>query len=162
MGHLGPERVVELCRQSFSWPCYEKDIVHYIRKKCKCLKEKNPNKQQTAPLQNIIAHGPFELVTTDYLHLDQSKREYEYLLVVVDHFCKFVQEFPTNNNSGRAAADLLFNEYFLDFGFPKGILHDQEKEFNNKLFLNVYLKLPSLNHPEQPRTLLWEMDCVKE
>ena len=81
---------------------------------------------------------------------------------MVDHFRKFVQAFPTNNNSGRAAADLLFNEYFLDFGFPKGILHDQEKEFNNKLFLNVYLKLPSLNHLEQPRTLLLEMDCVKE
>ena len=56
---------------------------------------------------------------------------YEYLLIVVDHFSKFLQAFPTKNKSGRAAADLLVNKYFLDFGFPKRILHDQGKEFDN-------------------------------
>ena len=29
---------------------------------------------------------------------------------------------------------MLFNKYFLDSGFPKRILHDQGKEFDNKLF----------------------------
>ena len=53
---------------------YEKDIIRYIRKKCKCMKDRKPNKQQTAPLQSIIRHELFELVTIDYLHLDQSKR----------------------------------------------------------------------------------------
>ena len=47
------------------------------------------------------------------LHLDQFKGGFEYLLVVVDYFTKF-------------------NKYFLDFGFPKCILHDQGKEFDNK------------------------------
>ena len=98
MGHLEPERVIELCRQRFYWPGYEKDITHYIRKKCKCVKEKNPNKQQTAPLQSIITHEPFELVTIDFLHLDRSKGGYEYLLVVVDHFSKFVQAFLTKTS----------------------------------------------------------------
>ena len=85
--------------------------------KCECVKGKNPIKQhpfkhQTAPLQSIITHEPSELVATDYLHLDQSKGGYEYLLVVVHHFSKFVQAFRTKNKSGRAAADLLFNKYF--------------------------------------------------
>ena len=73
MGHLERERVIELCRQRFNWPGYEKDITDYIRKKCKCVKVKKPNKQQTAPLQSIITLEPFELVTIDYLHLDWSK-----------------------------------------------------------------------------------------
>ena len=64
------------------------------------------------------------------------------LLVVVGYFRKFVQAFPTKNKSGKAAADLLFNKYFLSFGFPKGILPDHGKE------LDVYLKLPALHHPE--------------
>ena len=98
------------------------------------MKNKKTNKQQTAPLQSIITHKPFELVTIDYLHQDRSKVWYEYLLVVVDHFSKFVQAFPTKNKSGRAAADLLFNKYFLFFGLPKRILHDQGKKFDNKLF----------------------------
>ena len=70
----------------------------------------------------------------DYLHRDQFKERYEYLLDVVDHFFKFAQAFPTKSKSGRAAADLLFNKYFLDFRFPKRILYDQGKEFDNKLF----------------------------
>ena len=32
MGHLERERVIELCRQRFNWPGYEKDITDYIRK----------------------------------------------------------------------------------------------------------------------------------
>ena len=64
------------------------------------------------------------------------------LLVVVDYFRRFVQAFPTKNKSVKAAADLLFNKYFLSFGFPKGILPDHGKE------LDVYLKLPALHHPE--------------
>ena len=101
MGHLRPERVIELCRQLFYGPGYEKDITHYIRKQCRCAKDKKSNKQQTAPLQNIITHEPFELVTIDYLHLDQPKGGCEYLLVVVDHFSKFVQAFPTKISLGE-------------------------------------------------------------
>ena len=56
---------------------------------------------------------------------------------MIDHFSKFVQAFPTKIKSGRAAADLLFNKYFLGFGFRKRILHDQGKEFNNKLFKHL-------------------------
>ena len=48
MGHLGPERVIELCRQHFYRPGYKNDITHYIRKKCKCVKDKKPNKQQNS------------------------------------------------------------------------------------------------------------------
>ena len=59
---------------------------------------------------------------------------YEYILFVLDHVSKFVDAFRTQNNSGGAAADLMFNKYFLDFGFPKHILHDQGKEFDNKNF----------------------------
>ena len=112
-------------------------------KKCKCIKDKKPNKKQTAPLQSIITHVSFELVTTDYLYLG----DYECILFVVDHVSKFVDAFPPQNNSGGAVADLMFNKYFLDFGFPKHFLHDQGKEFDNK-YLNVNLKLPVLNHPK--------------
>ena len=31
------------------------------------------HKRQKASFQSIITHEPFELITIDYLHLDQSK-----------------------------------------------------------------------------------------
>ena len=96
------------------------------------MKDKKPNLAQRAPLETISTTQPFKLITIDYLHLDQCKGEYEYFLIVVDHFTKFALAFPTKNKSGRSAADTLFDKHFLDFRFPKRILHDQGIEFNNK------------------------------
>ena len=60
-----------------------------------------------------------ELITIYYQQLDQCKGNYEYLLVVVDHFIKFAQIFPTKNKSESSAADTLFNKYFFRFSISK-------------------------------------------
>ena len=134
MGHLGFDRVVASCQNLLYWRKYESDINNYATKSWKCLKDKKSIRSQRAPLETVSTTQPFELITIDYLHLDQYKGGYEYLLVLVGHFTKFAQVFSTKNKSGRSSVDMLFNKYFLDSGLPKRILHDQGKEFNNKLF----------------------------
>ena len=134
MVHLGFGRVAELYKNRFYRWKYESHIKNYATKRCKCLEDTKLIQSQRALLNTISTTQPFELITIDYLQLDQCKGRYEYLLVVVDHFVKFAHPFPTKNKSGKFAADMLFNKYFLELGFPKGILHDQGKEFDNILF----------------------------
>ena len=134
LGHLGPERVVELARKRFYWPYMQKNIEFFIQNKCPCIKSKKPNVPEKAKLVPIDATSPFELVSIDFIHLDRCKGGYEYALVVVDHFTRFIQLYPTKNKSARSAADQIFNKYILSYGFPRRIHHDQGREFNNSLF----------------------------
>ena len=134
LGHLGSERVIELAKKRFHWPGMTADITTYITKKCRCIKDETPNREQKAPLGTIESVRLFEIIPIDFLHLDRCKGGFEYLLVVVDNFTSFAHAYPTKNKAGKTAADKFYNDFVLNFGFPERIHHDRRGEFNNKLW----------------------------
>ncbi len=133
MGHQGVERTMSLVGDRFFWPKMQGEIEYFVTKCCTCLKQKKPSKETRAPLMNIVTTHPFELVSIDFLHLDKSKGGYEYILVIVDHFTRFVQAYATTLKSAKTVAERIFNDYALKFGFPNRIHHDQGAEFENQL-----------------------------
>ena len=107
-----------------------------------CLITKITNQPERALLTPIESNYPFEMISMDYLHLDRSNGGFEYALI--------------KNKSAILAAEKLFNEFILHFGFPKRIHHDQGREFDNKLFKHLY-QLSGISNLAQPH-IRWVMD----
>lgn len=137
LAHLGSDRVYDLARTRFYWPRMQHHIDFYVRKQCRCLISKKPNVPEKAPLVPIDCRSPFEMLSIDYCHLDPCKGGYNYALVI-DHFTRFVQVYATKKKNAVSAADKLFNELIMHYGFPKRIHHDQGAEFNNALFSRLH------------------------
>ena len=104
-----------------------KDIDTYITRKCQCVKQKRPNSEDRALLVPIKSKYPFEIVSLDFLKVDKAKGGFEY-----------VQAFATKTKSAKAAAENLYNNYILTYGFPSKIHHDCGREFHNSSFQKLH------------------------
>ena len=103
-----------------------------------CGRCKFEAKPQILGMQPIICTEPLELVRVDYVGMEvtvatQEKLVVKNVLVVVDHFTRYVQAYITRNQMARMTAQVLYNEYFSVFGFPQRLMSDQGTGFTSKV-----------------------------
>ena len=135
VGHLGQDRVLDLLRDKFYWPGMHIDVVSYINSCPRCLRRKSqPDKP---PLLSIEASQPLELIHLDYLKIEPSKGNIDNVLVITDHFTRHAQAFPSKVQTALATAKLLWNNFFLHYGFPSKIITDQGRNFESELIENL-------------------------
>ena len=138
MGHLGVERVAELARNRVYWPGMLKDIDTFIHKRCLCIMHQRPHRKKMAPLKSITTSMPLDLISVDFVKLEVGKGGFQYILVIVDHFTKYAQAYPTRNKSSITASKRLYDDFVMRFGFPGRLLSDQGGEFQSKVLKQLH------------------------
>ena len=117
-----------------------RDLRNHIRKCGRCKKfEAAP---PVAPLRPLACSGPGELLHVDFtsiketvpLHKEPVIRN---VMVMQDHFSKYVVAYVVKDQTARTAAETLRNGYFGLFGAPAYLVSDQGKAFTGHLISNL-------------------------
>ena len=123
VGHLGLEHMLDLMCDRFFWPHMAAQTKEHIGKCHPCLAFKAI--QPKAPLENIMATHPLELVHLDYLCLEPGKGLEENVLVITAHFTRYTQAYVTRTQMAQITAKTLWDKFIVYYGLPKKILMDQ-------------------------------------
>ena len=114
-GHQDRDQTLSLMKERFWWPGMARALVLAISNCGHCKQFKA--KPQIPGMQPIICTELMELVHIDYVGTEvtvatQEKPVVKNVLVVVDHFTRYVQAFVTRNQTARMTAWVLYNKYF--------------------------------------------------
>ena len=93
-------------------------------------------KQPKAPLENIMATHPLELVHLNYLCLEPRKGLEENVLVT-EHFTLYAQAYVTRAQTTQTTAKTLWDKFIVHYGLPKKILSDQGRNFESQLVADL-------------------------
>ena len=75
--------------------------------------------QPKAPLENIVAMHPLELVHIDYLCLEPRIDLKENVLVVMDHFMQYTQAYVTQSQTTQITVKVLWDKFIVHYAFPE-------------------------------------------
>ena len=95
---------------------------------CGCCKQFEAKPQIPGMQPMELVHIRMEVTVAT-----QEKPVVKNVLVVVDHFTQYVQAFVTQNQTAQTTTQVLYNEYFLVFGFPQRLMSDQGTGFTSKV-----------------------------
>ena len=153
VGHLGLECMLILMHDWFLLPCMAAQAKEQIRKCHPCLAFEA--KQPKAPLENIMATHPLELVHLDYLCLEPGKGLEENVLVVTDHFTRYTQAYVIRIQTAQTTAKTLWGKFIVFYGLPKKILLDQGQNFKSQWLTSVCRWECRRYRPAIPSTDQW-------
>ena len=159
VGHLGLECMLDLMCDQFLWPHMAAQAKEHVRKCHPCLAFKA--RQQKAPLENIMATHPLELVHLNYFCLEPGKGLEENVLVFTDHFTRYSQPYVTKTQTTQMTAKTLWDKFIVHYGLPKKILMDQGCNFESQLVADLCKLMGTQKVQTSPYHLQTNSQCER-
>ena len=141
MAHIGRHKLLQTASQLVWHP----DLYRVANEVCvtclRCQLFKVSHQPLTPPVVKIETTSPFELVSVDLIDFPRSNRGYKTVLMVVDHFSKWLVSVPLKDKKGESVARAL-EQWVLPVlpRCPRRLLSDNGPEFRSEIFKGVLRK----------------------
>ena len=129
-----------LMQECFWWPGMTRDLRNCIKKCSHCRKyEAAP---PVMPMKPMACSRPEELLHVDFTSIEETVPLKEdpvihNVLVLQDHFSKYVVAYVVKDQTARTAAKTLRIGYFGLFGTPAYLVSDQGKTFTGHVITHL-------------------------
>jgi len=146
VGHVGSELTrSRLEKQGHIW----NGMRAYIRQaiaECPCCQKMSQIKPAIhVPPTTLAAYAPMVKISMDTIGpLDEDENGFKYVLVIIDHFTRWVELYATRTVSAEEATPLLLS-YFGRYGFAETVSTDGGTQFCNELVQSL-LKAVGSHH----------------
>jgi transposase InsO family protein len=154
-GHLGKGKTTAKILQRYYWYELRQDVGDWIRKCDNCAANKPPSKNPKAPMGDMRVGAPMDRLSTDVLGpLPLTSRGNRYIVVVIDHFTRWVEIFPTSDQTAETTANVILNGVISRFGCPLDLHSDQGRNYESTIFkelcrlLEIRKTRTSPRHPQ--------------
>ena len=140
VAHQGQCRSTTLMQEHFWLSGMTRDLRNYIKKCGHCRKyEAAPT---IVPMKPLTCSGPGELLHVDFTSIQEMvplKEEpvIQNVLVLQDHFSKYVVAYVVKDQTACTAAETLRNGYFRLFGAPAYLISDHRKAFMGHIITHL-------------------------
>ena len=120
-GHLRDAKMHSLLSRHCWWPGMRTDICRWCRA-CIICATRQAGRSVRPPLIPIPVSGPFNRIGVDVVQFPKSAKGNKYAIVFVDYLTKWVEVFPTPNQSALTIARLLVSEIISRHGVPRELV----------------------------------------
>lgn len=96
-------------------------------------------------MQNVIPDKRLDLVGIDLYGQLPIAKGFQFVLVIVDLFSKYVKLYPLKRATSKKIATKFISDYFINVGRPKAILSDNASQFTSR-FWKDFVKEQNIKH----------------
>ncbi|CAH8602562.1 unnamed protein product [Dicrocoelium dendriticum] len=135
--HMGFERVFELLRRRVFWPTMRKDVAAYLRE-CPNCQTSREMESPRPPMRSMEVGEPLQCWGLDVFGpLPVSRTGNRYILVMIDHFTRWVEAIPIKDQTGETVSQVFEFNVPARYGIPQCIITDQGPCFESRAFKSV-------------------------
>ena len=154
--HLARDKVHEMLEKQFDWPGMRNEIGNILETCVECQRAQVRPLKNKYPLKPIRSFFPNQVVQFDHLKMKETEEGHIGLLVIVDHFSKYLEAVPVKLMTANETAQILFEQWILRHSAPTGWFQsDRGCQFTADVTVSL-MKLLSLEHrystPNHPQS----------